>query len=167
MNNTMRWAAASIVLAMAAVACSSSDSGSGGTGGSAGTGGEAGAAGTGGSGGTGGEMEGGAGTGGSAGSDGGDMCAANSADDACTACLKQNCCNEYSACDGVASCKSAYGDFSTCLASDTIDNCGVAFVTAANTDDGGASAANDVLTCAGTSCTSECAGSTGADAGTE
>lgn len=161
MNNMMRWAAASIVMAMAAVACSSSDSGSG----AGGAGGSAGSAGSGGSAGAAGDDSGAAGA---AGDDGG-ACTAPTATDSCTTCAWTNCQTEYCGCTAaLTDCGSSFGDFVTCLqsGSDPAADCEPSF--SVNSGEGaldGGTPASDLATCVETNCATECAPS--GDAGTE
>ncbi len=55
-----------------------------------------------------------AGTGGAGGAGGG-MCAALTAPDACNKCVAQRCCDQFDACTNDADCKSALGDYNTCV----------------------------------------------------
>lgn len=157
MKSTMRFAAlaASILLAVAGVACSSDDddsnknkpgSGDGGKGGEAGND----------------ETDSGTEDDAETPDDDAetpaDLCAAEDDDSDCETCLKANCCDEGKACYDIEACKEALGDYQSCLdeATDTLSDCSDTFGQAANADPAGGEAASDFGACAAEKCADKC-----------
>ena len=167
-SKTMRWTAVAALVALSAVACSSTDTasddaGTGGSAGSAGAGGSAGSAGSAGAGGSAGDSD--------AAVDGPEVdgpeidAALDGPLSACLMCVQSTCGAEFAACEAIASCASAFTDTVACVQSPpdggTVEDCATDFVTNAATDMGGAAAANDLITClvgvdGGTGCSAEC-----------
>ena len=155
MKSTMRFAAlaASVLLALAGVACSSDDDdnnsnqGAGGTGGTGGQGG--------------GDTDAGdddtdAGYDDTDAGDEPNVCDESEGDTDCIACAKTSCCNEIEACEDNEACHEAAQEFRTCLETKSLGDCSIDFIT--NAGDDGSDAANALATCMDTGCSDQCAG---------